>query len=171
MKLSELLNKPFKVKGGGTLNLKGFSKHIIDKELGGGEITPESITPEMLENDDFRQRIRLYGHTVEEVEQLIANGKCIKCIGNHMGVGPDEDASYSNADSILQDMNGNSLDHIDTNMEYILIADNDINRGLLLKKNPHLYDKLEYRDVLDTFIIDYDLKGNISANIIGYDSY
>lgn len=36
MKLSELLAKPFKVKGGGTINLKGLSKHIVDKEVGGG---------------------------------------------------------------------------------------------------------------------------------------
>ena len=36
MKLSELLSKPFKVKGGGTVNLKGLSKHIVDKEIEGG---------------------------------------------------------------------------------------------------------------------------------------
>jgi len=36
MKLSELLSKPFKLKGGGILNLKGFSKRVIDKEVGGG---------------------------------------------------------------------------------------------------------------------------------------
>ena len=35
MKLSEILAKPFKVKGGGTVNLKGLSKHIVDKEVGG----------------------------------------------------------------------------------------------------------------------------------------
>ena len=35
MKLSEILSKPFKVKGGGTVNLKGLSKHIVDKEVGG----------------------------------------------------------------------------------------------------------------------------------------
>ncbi len=35
MKLSELLSKPFKLKGGGILNLKGFSKRVIDKEIGG----------------------------------------------------------------------------------------------------------------------------------------
>lgn len=33
MKLSEILAKPFKVKGGGTVNLKGLSKHIVDKEI------------------------------------------------------------------------------------------------------------------------------------------
>lgn len=36
MKLSEILSKPFKVKGGGIVNLKGLSKHIVDKEVGGG---------------------------------------------------------------------------------------------------------------------------------------
>lgn len=36
MKLSELLAKPIKVKGGGILNLKGISKHIADKEIGEG---------------------------------------------------------------------------------------------------------------------------------------
>lgn len=35
MKLSKLLSEPFKLKGGGFLNLKGFSKRIIDKEIGG----------------------------------------------------------------------------------------------------------------------------------------
>lgn len=34
MKLSELFNKPFKLKGGSTLNLKGFSKRVVDKEVG-----------------------------------------------------------------------------------------------------------------------------------------
>lgn len=35
MKLSELLSKPFKLKGGGILNLKGFSKRVIDTEIKG----------------------------------------------------------------------------------------------------------------------------------------
>ena len=34
MKLSELLAKPFKLKGGSTLNLRGFSKRVVDKEVG-----------------------------------------------------------------------------------------------------------------------------------------
>lgn len=33
MKLSEILSKPIKLKGGGLLNLKGFNKRIIDKEI------------------------------------------------------------------------------------------------------------------------------------------
>ena len=33
MKLSELFKTPFKLKGGGTLNLRGYSKRIIDKEI------------------------------------------------------------------------------------------------------------------------------------------
>lgn len=37
MKLSELLTKPLKLKGGGILNLKGFSKAIVDEEVGEGE--------------------------------------------------------------------------------------------------------------------------------------
>lgn len=37
MKLSELFRTPFKLKGGSTLNLKGFSKAVVDKEVGGGE--------------------------------------------------------------------------------------------------------------------------------------
>ena len=36
MKLSELFRTPFKVKGGGVLNLRGFSKRIVDKEIEGG---------------------------------------------------------------------------------------------------------------------------------------
>lgn len=36
MKLSELFRTPFKLKGGATLNLKGFSKRVIDKEVGEG---------------------------------------------------------------------------------------------------------------------------------------
>lgn len=43
MKLSEILAKPFKVKGGGTLNLKGISKHIVDKEVGGSGETTDDI--------------------------------------------------------------------------------------------------------------------------------
>lgn len=35
MKLSELFNKPFRLKGGGVLNLRGFSKRIVDKEIKG----------------------------------------------------------------------------------------------------------------------------------------
>lgn len=34
MKLSELLTKPLKLKSGGFLNLKGFSKRVVDKEVG-----------------------------------------------------------------------------------------------------------------------------------------
>jgi len=40
MKLSELFKTPFKLKGGATLNLRGFSKRVVDKEIeesGGGE--------------------------------------------------------------------------------------------------------------------------------------
>lgn len=38
MKLSELFKTPFKLKGGSTLNLRGFSKRVVDKEVGeGGE--------------------------------------------------------------------------------------------------------------------------------------
>ena len=36
MKLSELFRTPFKLKGGATLNLKGFSKRVVDKEIGEG---------------------------------------------------------------------------------------------------------------------------------------
>lgn len=36
MKLSELFRTPFKLKGGSTLNLKGFSKRVVDKEVEGG---------------------------------------------------------------------------------------------------------------------------------------
>lgn len=36
MKLSELFRTPFKVKGGGVLNLRGFSKRVVDKEVGEG---------------------------------------------------------------------------------------------------------------------------------------
>ncbi len=37
MKLSELFNKPFKLKGGSTLNLKGFSKRVVDRDIDGGD--------------------------------------------------------------------------------------------------------------------------------------
>lgn len=37
MNLSELFKTPFKLKGGGILNLKGFSKRVIDKEIGSSE--------------------------------------------------------------------------------------------------------------------------------------
>lgn len=33
MKLSELLKTPIKLKGGGVLDLRGFSKRVLDKEL------------------------------------------------------------------------------------------------------------------------------------------
>lgn len=46
MKLSELFKTPFKVKGGGVLNLRGFSKSVVDKEVGegGGENENNLIT-------------------------------------------------------------------------------------------------------------------------------
>lgn len=44
MKLSELFRTPFKVKGGGVLNLKGFSKRVVDKEVGEGGGKSESGT-------------------------------------------------------------------------------------------------------------------------------
>ena len=37
MKLSKLFNKPFKLKGGSILNLRGFSKRLVDKEVGSEE--------------------------------------------------------------------------------------------------------------------------------------
>jgi len=36
MKLSELFKTPLKLKGGSTLNLRGFSKRVVDKEVGEG---------------------------------------------------------------------------------------------------------------------------------------
>lgn len=165
MKLSELFNKPFKVKGGGTLNLKGYSKHIIDKEIGSGEITPESITPEMLDDNNFRQRIRLYGHTVEEVEQLIADDKCYKCKGNGEAVLSEEDALYSSNSPIIH-----PDDHIEEGyIEYILIANDDIASGLLLKKIDDTGDVRTFADVLDTFIINVDNNGIVSCSV-GYSS-
>lgn len=44
MKLSELLAKPFKLKGGATLNLKGFSKRVVDKEVGGSSTNNNGFT-------------------------------------------------------------------------------------------------------------------------------
>lgn len=43
MKLSEILAKPIKLKGGGILNLKGFNKRVIDKEVGENPETNENI--------------------------------------------------------------------------------------------------------------------------------
>lgn len=40
MKLSEILAKPLKLIGGGKLNLKGFCKRIVDKEIGGEDEFP-----------------------------------------------------------------------------------------------------------------------------------
>lgn len=40
MKLSEILANPIKLKGGGNLDLKGLSKVIVDKEVGGGDEFP-----------------------------------------------------------------------------------------------------------------------------------
>ena len=49
MKLSELLSKPFKLKGGGILNLKGFSKRVIDNEIGGGGSDSDSESINVVE--------------------------------------------------------------------------------------------------------------------------
>lgn len=38
MKLSEVLSKPLSLIGGGKLNLKGFSKRVVDKEVGDKKI-------------------------------------------------------------------------------------------------------------------------------------
>lgn len=43
MKLSELFKTPFKVKGGGVLNLRGFSKRVVDKEIEGGGVEQDDV--------------------------------------------------------------------------------------------------------------------------------
>ena len=45
MKLSELFKTPFKLKGGSTLNLKGFSEVIVDKEIDNNDIKGIKFIP------------------------------------------------------------------------------------------------------------------------------
>lgn len=101
-----------------------------------GEITPEDITPEMLSTDNFYQRIRLYGHSVKEVEQLIEEGKCIWAYGiDDVSAQNDEDISYY-VDAMFVDKNGTEIskEALD-NVEYILYSAQYIYKGVLLHKN------------------------------------
>ena len=107
----------------------------IDSEGGGGEITPEDITPEMLSTAEFRQRLRLYGHTVEEVEQLIADGKCIRAYAIDDYVADfDEDIRYE-LGGVFLDKNQSQISKQDLeNVQYILYASTDIKDGILLHR-------------------------------------
>ncbi len=140
----------------------------IDSE---GEITPEDITPEMLSDADFQQRIRLYGHTVEEVEQLIADGKCIEISHSNMDAAHylDEDFTYVFDDSPFK-FNGKEFTHIDLNIDYILFNSNNTTKeqGLLLKKIPTTIGT--YGDAFGTFYLEFDESGNYMSTTIGYSS-
>ena len=49
MKLSELFRTPFKLKGGSTLNLRGFSKRVADKEIGEGGKSESGVVYKIIE--------------------------------------------------------------------------------------------------------------------------
>lgn len=106
----------------------------IDSE-GGGEITPEDITPEMLDDINFRKRLNLYGHTVEEVEQLIDEGKCIwaQAVDDN-SIFIDEDIKYI-IEAYFLDTDNNNISKQDLeNIEYILYTRTEIGAGILLHK-------------------------------------
>ena len=142
----------------------------------GGPISPEDITPEILDDETFRKRFRFYGHTIEEIKQMIQNDKCIRCkCGNTNGPSSDEDFSYVFNETPFLLMNNepfNSIDK-DANIEYIYICSGEDNDGLLLK---HIgdFDPIqpdEYVDVLNTFSIRFDENGDFAHSNIGYDSF
>lgn len=62
MKLSELFRTPFKLKGGSTLNLKGFSKRVIDKEVGEGGGGGGSDTKDT--EKFIKKLLTFYGQTI-----------------------------------------------------------------------------------------------------------
>ena len=81
MKLSELFKTPFKLKGGSTLNLRGFSKRVVDKEVGGNNTNSNAFTniinyildgcpiyphPSKIFNDST--------HEIEDIQSLGTNG-------------------------------------------------------------------------------------------------
>lgn len=68
MKLSELFKTPFKLKGGSVLNLRGFSKRVVDKEVeGGGE---DSILSKTLQEiDEDSEDARYYRNLFNTAEQ------------------------------------------------------------------------------------------------------
>lgn len=68
MKLSELLSKPIKVKGGGILNLKGISKHIVDKEVSGGESDDINVLAKY-------GCVQLFDYGSEDVEKIMFGDK------------------------------------------------------------------------------------------------
>lgn len=75
MKLSEILSKPFKVKGGGTVNLKGLSKHIVDKEVGGSTNMFSSALDSFIKNypNEYLQDRVANGDNLINIEE-ITNG-------------------------------------------------------------------------------------------------
>jgi len=137
---------------------------------GGGEITPEQITPEILDDETFRERLLLYGHTIEEVEQMIQNGKCIQCKSGveDKEVTREEDFLYCFNETPFLLMNDEPFNSIDIDdVEYIYISSGEISTGLLLK----YIEPYFYRDVLNTFTISFDENGDFSGANIGYDSF
>lgn len=77
MKLSELFKTPFKLKGGATLNLRGFSKRIVDKEVeGGGEDSILSKTLQEIDEDseDARYYRNLFNTAEQHSLQELLNG-------------------------------------------------------------------------------------------------
>lgn len=76
MKLSELLLKPFKLKGGSTLNLRGFSKRVVDKEVGeGGGGSESGVIDKIIEQYYNTQMIphpsKFYNETTGDIIDIL----------------------------------------------------------------------------------------------------
>lgn len=81
MKLSELFKTPFKLKGGATLNLRGFSKRVVDKEVGGNDTNNNAFTNIL---NHFLEGCPIYPHPskifndstheIEDIQSLGSNG-------------------------------------------------------------------------------------------------
>lgn len=98
-------------------------------------ISPEDITPEILDDNNFRQRIRLYGRTVEEVEQLIDEGKCIWAHTiDDKATKYEEDILYNVSGPFMDENYEEILKENLENVQYILYSATAIVDGILLHR-------------------------------------
>ena len=151
MKLSEILAKPIKVKGGGILNLKGISKHIVDKEIGGGgaeqddvdvfakygcvdvmnmELNPDpALTYIKLVVGDRNKRVTItpddFIKYQSEVQNLINNHQEAGDLNSHILVKEQFGVDSSTFEITIFDLIPSSLSNIEIDTEVDEVSDSD----------------------------------------------